>query len=75
LSYNDVDKKNSKDDGQKIAIGYVYDLSKRTALYGTYAHVKNKGAATFGATPGGLTFATPAGRNVNGYEFGVRHSF
>ena len=75
LSYNDVDQKNSNNDAQKIAIGYVYDLSKRTALYGTYAHVKNKGAAGFGATPGGLSFATPAGKNVNGYEFGVRHSF
>ena len=75
VSYNDVDKKNSGDDAQKFAIGYVYDLSKRTAIYGTYAHVKNKGAAAFGAAPGGLTFTTPAGQNVNGYEFGVRHSF
>ncbi len=75
LSYNHVDQKNSDNDANKLAVGYVYDLSKRTALYGTYAHVNNKGAATFGATPGGLTFATPAGKNVNGYEFGVRHSF
>ena len=75
VSYNDVDLKNSADDAQKFAIGYVYDLSKRTAIYGTYAHVKNKGAAAFGAAPGGLTFTTPAGQNVNGYEFGVRHSF
>ena len=75
VSYNDVDKKNSGDDAQKFAIGYVYDLSKRTAIYGTYAHVKNKGQAAFGAAPGGLTFTTPAGQNVNGYEFGVRHSF
>ena len=75
VSFNDVDLKNSADDAQKFAIGYVYDLSKRTAIYGTYAHVKNKGAAAFGAAPGGLTFTTPAGQNVNGYEFGVRHSF
>lgn len=75
LSYNHVDQKNSDNDANKLAVGYVYDLSKRTALYGSYAHVNNKGAATFGATPGGLTFATPAGKNVNGYEFGVRHSF
>jgi predicted porin len=75
LSYNHVDQKNSDNDANKLAVGYVYDLSKRTALYGTYAHVNNKGAATFGATPGGLTFVTPAGQNVNGYEFGVRHSF
>ena len=75
VSYNDVDLKNSGNDAQKFAIGYVYDLSKRTAIYGTYAHVKNKGSAAFGAAPGGLTFTTPAGQNVNGYEFGVRHSF
>ena len=75
VSFNDVDLKNSADDAQKFAIGYVYDLSKRTAIYGTYAHVKNKGAAAFGAAPGGLTFTTPAGQNVNGYEFGIRHSF
>ena len=75
VSYNDVDLKNSGNDAQKFAIGYVYDLSKRTAIYGTYAHVKNKGAAAFGAAPGGLSFTTPAGKNVNGYEFGVRHSF
>lgn len=75
VSYNDVDLKNSADDAQKFAIGYVYDLSKRTAIYGTYAHVRNKGQANFRATPGGLTFTTPAGQNVNGYEFGIRHSF
>ena len=78
VSYNDVDLKNSADDAQKFAIGYVYDLSKRTAIYGTYAHVKNKGAAAFSAAPGGVAFPTgfsPAGKNVNGYEFGIRHSF
>ena len=75
VSYNDVDLKNSGNDAQKFAIGYVYDLSKRTAIYGTYAHVKNKGAAAFGAAPGGLSFTQAAGKNANGYEFGVRHSF
>ena len=78
VSYNDVDLKNSADDAQKFAIGYVYDLSKRTAIYGTYAHVKNKGAAAFSAAPGGVAFPTgfsPAGKNVNGYQFGIRHSF
>ena len=37
--------------------------------------VSYNGAAAFGAAPGGLSFTTPAGQNVNGYEFGVRHSF
>ena len=65
VSYNDVDLKNSSNDAQKFAIGYVYDLSKRTALYGTLAHVKNKGAASFGATPSGLSFTQAAGKNAN----------
>src|SRR5262245_37356544 len=34
-------------DADQIAVGYVYDLSKRTALYGTYARVNNKGNANF----------------------------
>ena len=77
VSYNDVDKKNSGDDAQKFAIGYVYDLSKRTAIYGTYAHVKNKGNATYGvsSSTSGVHVPAAAGKNVNGYEFGIRHSF
>ena len=77
VSYNDVDLKNSGDDAQKFAIGYVYDLSKRTAIYGTYAHVKNKGNATYGvsSSTSGVHVPAAAGKNVNGYEFGIRHSF
>src|SRR6185369_9361353 len=28
---------------RKLAIGYVYAISKRTSAYATYAHVDNKG--------------------------------
>jgi predicted porin len=59
-------------DGKQLAIGYVYDLSKRTALYTTYARIDNKGSASFAvATPPAL----PAGRDSSGYEFGLRHRF
>jgi predicted porin len=60
------------DDANLIALGYVHNLSKRTALYGTVAHVKNKGNATFAvaASP-----AIPAGDKSTGYELGLRHSF
>ncbi len=55
----------------KIALGYVHNLSKRTALYATYARVKNSGGA---AQPlGGST--TAANSNSTGYDFGIRHSF
>ena len=55
----------------KIAIGYVHNLSKRTAAYTTFARVKNSGGATQalnGATTGANTSST-------GFDFGIRHSF
>ena len=55
----------------KIALGYVHNLSKRTALYATYARVKNSGGAA--QALGGST--TAANSNSTGYDFGIRHSF
>jgi predicted porin len=50
---------------------YIYNLSKRTALYGTVARLSNKDGATFGF--GDLPVA--ASKSVNGANVGVRHSF
>ena len=55
----------------KISLGYVHNLSKRTALYATYAHLTNKNDAGFALN--GATGA--ANQNSNGYDFGLRHSF
>lgn len=55
----------------KFAIGDVYSFSKRTALYATYAHVKNSGGATHAV--GGAT--TAANENSSGFDIGLRHSF
>ena len=55
----------------KLALGYVHNLSKRTALYATYAHVSNKNAANSALNDA----STAAGRNSNGYDLGIRHSF
>lgn len=55
----------------KFALGYVHNLSKRTALYATYAHVSNKNGATQ-ALNGAVTGANGSS---NGYDFGIRHSF
>jgi predicted porin len=67
--------------GKKFALGYVYNLSKRTAVYGIFSHVSNSGGSSFDAgsfSSGGLTAPTgPA--NVNGsstgMDIGLRHSF
>ena len=72
-SYNLYNVKNSNNDGQQFAIGPVYNLSRRTALYATYAMMDNKGSGTLFVTgsrptiePGGKTF---------GVDVGIRHAF
>ncbi|MDQ0069832.1 putative porin [Variovorax boronicumulans] len=60
----------------KLAIGYVHNLSKRTALYATVARISNKNGAAL--TVGGPAFVTSGGftpKNSTGYDFGIRHAF
>ncbi len=64
----------------KFALGYVHNLSKRTALYATVAHTSNKDGSTLTTNPNsGLSGAgfvsTGEAKGSNGYEFGIRHSF
>jgi predicted porin len=60
----------------KLALGYVHNLSKRTALYATVARIRNKDGA--GLTVGGPMFIGNgifAPRTSTGYDFGIRHAF
>ncbi|MDM0122564.1 porin [Variovorax arabinosiphilus] len=75
----------------KFALGYVHNLSKRTALYATVAHTSNKdgsalvsgtnlnqGNGSLGSAASGASsanFVTGEAKSSNGYEFGIRHSF
>jgi predicted porin len=74
----------------KIAIGYVHNLSKRTALYATAARIRIKDGqnnpaimgATTGISGGSAAFLSTGGgvsgfapRSATGYDFGLRHSF
>jgi predicted porin len=59
-------------DARQVAVGYVYNLSKRSALYGTYSHLTNSGSAAF--VVGSPPSAAP-GRTSTGYEVGIKHSF
>jgi predicted porin len=61
----------------QLALGYVYNLSKRTAVYSTVARVNNGGTAATGANnaiAGGVGSPTRGG-NSTGAEVGVRHFF
>ncbi|WP_430407238.1 hypothetical protein [Hydrogenophaga sp.] len=54
-------------------MGYDYNLSKRTALYGTFSRISNKNGGTKGLAPNAAA-VTPSG-NSTGLEVGVRHAF
>jgi predicted porin len=56
---------------KKWALGYVHNLSKRTALYTTFARVTNSGGAAQ-ALNGAVTAANA---RSTGYDFGIKHSF
>lgn len=66
-AYNDSD-------ASKIAVGYIHNMSKRTAVYGTVSRVSNDGAANFAIAGGAPTPGGWAG-NSTGAEIGLKHSF
>jgi len=60
----------------QFGLGFTYDLSKRTALYGTYAQTDNNGTRfRNGQLVNTAATYNTLGQNAVGYEFGVRHSF
>ena len=75
-SYNMYDLKSVDGKAHQLALGYVHNLSKRTALYGTYAFLKNKGSESFSLNASGLPTYVPApGKSENAVTVGIRHAF
>jgi predicted porin len=64
----------SASDATMWFLGYVYNLSKRTALYGGYAQIDNEGNAAQ-TILAGTAAAGLAGAKSKGYNVGIRHSF
>ncbi len=60
-----------------LAAGYVYDLSKRTALYTTYSRISNDPRTQFtvGGQQNGPAVNGMTGKTSSGYEIGIRHRF
>lgn len=56
---------------RKYSLAYIHHLSKRTALYGGYAYVANRGGAAL-ALNGAMTGANASS---SGSDLGIRHSF
>lgn len=76
LQYALYDQKAIDSKAHQLSLGYVHNLSKRTALYGTVAHLKNKDASNLALAAKGLnTTGAGAGENQTGVQLGIRHSF
>ena len=63
----------------QFSLGYVHNLSKRTALYGTYAYIKNKENNGYNMTMelnGAMAGAGLKDSGAqHGFQVGVRHAF
>lgn len=59
------------------ALGYSYDLSKRTQLYGTYALAQNSGQSRMALGAAGYAggWTTGFGEDASALQIGMRHSF
>lgn len=66
----------SDPEASKWAVGYVYNLSKRTALYATYARLNNRNGYDLGNS-GSPAYVTSGAqpRRSSGYDLGLRHAF
>lgn len=75
-SYNNYKLEDAKT--QQFSLGYVHNLSKRTAVYGTYAfmkHDKNGGVVTMGGDAFSAAGLGVAGEKDHGFQVGIRHNF
>lgn len=76
-SYNRYEGERAGADKHKadqFALGYVHNLSKRTAVYGTYAYIKNKDDGALGQTLGTAATLKDNG-SQHGLQVGIRHAF
>ena len=61
------------DDAVISSLKAVYNLSKRTSVYGLFTNVNNEGLSNLGIAGGGVTVA--AGQSARGLAFGIAHAF
>jgi len=82
-AFNFFNTNNGNSSANQFAVGYVHNLSKRTALYATLSSIRIKNGfnnpAVMGVSTGGSpTYLVGGGyapRSATGYDFGVRHAF
>ncbi|RDI13675.1 porin [Comamonas sp. AG1104] len=80
LQYAMYDQKADDTKAHQLSLGYVHNLSKRTALYGTVAYLKNKDGSFMALNAKGVSNQiglkdSGAARNQTGVQVGIRHAF
>ena len=76
LQYALYDNKLIESKAHHISLGYVHNLSKRTAVYGTVSYMDNKDDSNLGLQAKNLSTGGPGrGESQTGVQVGVRHSF
>ncbi|MFD2752599.1 porin [Comamonas terrae] len=74
--YAYYDQKGNDTKAQQLSLGYVHNLSKRTALYGTVSYLKNNDNSVLGLKAKGVYDGNVlAGVNQTGVQVGIRHAF
>lgn len=75
--YAYYDQKADNTKAQQLSLGYVHNLSKRTALYGTVAYMKNNKNSGLGLQANGVNDGSLSnlGKNQTGVQVGIRHAF
>ena len=76
MSYARADRRGlgvDGDDARQWALAYVHPLSRRTALYGAYSRIANRGAAAYVAADSSPA-AAPGG-TASGLQLGLSHNF
>ena len=74
-SYNNYKISDDNGKADQLSLGYVHNLSKRTALYGTYSYIKNKDGLDFELNGAMAGAGLKDGEKQHGLQLGIRHAF
>lgn len=70
LNFGKADNIGANDGAKQLTVGYNYNLSKRTKLYGFWTKVDNESAGTYFPVSG-----MKAGQDFSSLAAGIRHNF
>ena len=65
----------NEDDARQYAVGYIYNLSKRTAVYADVSRLANRGGSRLAIAGGNVNANFTGGQNSTAFGAGIRHSF